>query len=669
MARHRILIIAGISIVLWGGFSIAAYFVAHKPFIIQLIRPLASLSWSLTLTGILTVNALSAGRIILGRIIPQDARDSSRIILAGGIGLGALGVLGFGLAVSGATKVPILLSVQIAFLVFFIWRGEARQGLIETLHLLIQLRDSSRSIPAWMRWAAALALTLTFFRTLLPPIEAYDALLYHLTIPDLWIRDGGLRAYNFPHYWFPGLVEGVFLWGLGLGSEIVPQQMHLLWGILLSLLLWHWTRALWGNLTSWWSLMIMISMPSLLLLASWAYTDLALTFYGLAALYCLWTGMEHADTRWWIASGAFAGLAMGIKYTSFIVPVTTAILIAVFNYRQFGEMLRQLVRFSFVSLLTGSAWYLRTWIWMGNPFYPFVFSGRFWDSFRAAAFSGAGSGIGWDWKAILALPLTVTLGYQDINYFDGNVGPLFLATLPLAFLLLVRFRALPLTQKRAAGILFLYFALSAAFWVYGYVTTRNLWQTRLLFPALIPFIAISSAGLAISRQLDTKRFRASFIVHALAALSIALTLFDATLGVVARNPLAVAAGLITREAYFEKHQPAFYHAMKIIAAIPPDSSVYSVLEPRSYRSPRWIQPDPILDNFSHDVFLYNDPQSIVEMWRSAGYTHVLVNMRGANLVYEFNLEERKILDETLDSLHLIAITPEGGYAFYAIPAP
>jgi hypothetical protein len=109
--------------------------------------------------------------------------------------------------------------------------------------------------------------------------------------------------------------------------------------------------------------------------------------------------------------------------------------------------------------------------------------------------------------------------------------------------------------------------------------------------------------------------------------------------------------------------------MKIIAAIPPDSSVYSVLEPRSYRSPRWIQPDPILDNFSHDVFLYNDPQSIVEMWRSAGYTHVLVNMRGANLVYEFNLEERKILDETLDSLHLIAITPEGGYAFYAIPAP
>lgn len=668
MEKNRLRFIIGIFIIAWGGFVIAAYFAARKPLSFQLLQPLAGLFWSMVLTGILTANAIALGRLILGRIAPNDTADPSRIILAGGIGLGALGLLGFGLAIIGTTSPLTLLVVQLALLVFLVWRGETKQALIDFLRLLVQLKDSAQTVPAWMKWAAALAFALTFLRTLLPPIEAFDALLYHLTIPDLWIRDGGLRAYNFPHYWFPGLVEGVFLWGLGLGSEIVTQQMHFSWTILLALLLWHWARSLWGDLTAWWGLMLLISMPSLLLLASWAYTDLALTFYGLAALYCIWRGIEGANARWWIASGVFAGFAMGIKYTSFVIPVSAVVIITIVKYRQPNEMLRDIVQFSIISILTGSAWYIRNWIWMSNPFYPFAFGGRYWDPFRAAAFAGIETGIGWNWQAILSLPLTITLGHQDVNYFDGNIGPLFLVSLPLALFLLARLQSRTFPQRHAMMILFGFSALSSAFWVYGYATTKNLWQTRLLLPALIPFIVISAAGLVSVSQIDTKQFRASFILYGLGAFSIFLTLFDATLGVIIRNPLATATGIITRDRYFETFQPAYFAASQLVAQLPDDAKVYSLFEPRSYGLPREVQPDTILDQFPHDLYTLKTPEAIVRSWQAHGYTHILLNIRGADFVYE-DRTERTALDDTLAMLDLTTVSPEGEYAVYRIPSP
>jgi hypothetical protein len=440
-------------------------------------------------------------------------------------------------------------------------------------------------------------------------------------------------------------VEGVFVWGLGLGSEIVPQQMHLVWAVLFALLLWLWTRSLWGDLTAWWGLMILISMPSVLLLASWAYTDLALTFYGLATLYCLWRGIESANARWWIISGVFAGFAMGIKYTSFVI-----------------------VRFSSAGILTGCTWYIRNWIWMGNPFYPFVFGGRYWDPFRADAFAGSGTGIGWDWRAILSLPLTVTLGHQDVNYFDGDIGPLFLVSLPLALFLLARLQSRPAPQKHMLTILFVFFALSASFWIYGYVTTKNLWQARLLLPALVPFIVISSAGLVSFSTIDTQQFRASFTLHALAAFTIFLTLFDTTLGVIIRNPLATAAGIIPRDRYFKAFQPAYFAASQLIAQLPEDARVYSLFEPRSYGLHRDVQPDTILDQFPHDLYALKTPEAIVRSWLAQGYTHILLNIRGADFVFR-DRADRKALDETLAKLELMAITPEGEYAVYRLPSP
>ena len=663
--NHRRLFVS-ITIVAWSGFVVAAYFIVQKPFALQVAGSIVSLVWTFLVGSILVWNGLALGIFTIQRLIPDQAHDPSTLALACGIGLGEFGLLGFILAATGASDFFLLLAAQLVLFGWSIWRG-----MLPCIFSLIkssiqQIRSSASFLPRWMRWAAIIGVTVTFLRTLLPPADAFDALLYHLTMPELWLRDGGLRAYNFPHYWFPGLVEGIFFWGLGLGSEIVSHQIHFVYALCVLLLVWNWTRRLWGDLSAGWSAMLLISMPSLLLLASWAYTDLALIFFGLAMLYTLAEGQEANDRRWWTLSAISAGLALGVKYTSFVMPMTAVLLLAIWNFQDKRESFREILKFGLISAGTGLIWYFRNWIWMGNPIYPFLFGGLYWDEFRSLWFATPGTGIGWDLGALILLPLTVTLGYQDINSIDADIGPLLLLAFPLALWVVLRKKSVESSQNTTLTTISLFALFSATIWIYGYITTRDLWQTRLLLPAIVPFVIPMSVGMVSLRRLDTKNLRVSFLVSVIAAVCIFTTLLDAGLSVVARNPLAIAAGLVTKQSYIEKYQLGYAYAQQAISQIAPNSKVYALFEPRSYGMTRSVQPDPILDNFSHDLYLYKDTENIIRAWQQQGYTHVLLNRRAAGFVLE-KAEERGIFDATMARLRSTSTSSDGTYELLEIP--
>lgn len=656
----------GGALIAWAGFSVAAYFVAHKPIALEVIGALTHTVWSLSVSLLLAVNAFSLGVFTLKKIAPSSLAAPEGILIAGGIGLGELGILGFGFAATGLSDFFVLFLVQLAILFVFLWQRFVNDSLLRIKVILSDLLDSARQAPAWMKIVWIAALLTTAARTFLPPIEAFDALLYHLRTPDLWIQDGGLQAYNIPHYWFPNLVEGVYFWGLGLKTEIVAQQMHFLWAILVSLLIWAWTHKLFSASAAWWALTIIASMPSFLLLASWAYTDMALCFYGVAMLYCLWAGIVKQDEGFWKVSAISAGMAMGVKYTSFVMPLSAVAIIALWGPQTSTRRFASIIRFGVISALTGGIWYIRNWVWMGNPFYPFVFGGKYWDAVRAATYSGAGTGSGWDIGALLLLPLTITLGNNDVNYFDGNIGPLFLLALPLVGALYVNFKTYELPQKAALSALGLFILLSAGAWLLGYVSTRNLWQTRLLFPALLPLVIPAAVGFTFAARVDRSKLKASFIVVTLAALAICANILDFTLGTIARNPLGIAIGSVSAENFSERYQPGYFHALQLISKTPTDSRLYALFEPRSYGSVRTIQPDPILDNFSHDLYLYKTPAAVVESWRAQGYTHILLNVRGAEFILG-QTDDKTTLKKTLGLLSLVTSSPAGDYALYEIP--
>ena len=210
---YRKLLVA-LAIIAWSGFVVAAYFVVQKPLVLQLADSLMDLAWTFLVISLLVWNALALGLFTVRRLVSDATQDAALLALACGIGLGELGLLGFVLAAIGVSDFFLLLATQLLILGWSAWKGILLSVFSLAQNSIVQIQSSLSLLPRWMRWAVILAVTLTFFRTLLPPADAFDALLYHLTVPDLWLRDGGLRLYNIPHDWFPGLVEGMYFLGL-----------------------------------------------------------------------------------------------------------------------------------------------------------------------------------------------------------------------------------------------------------------------------------------------------------------------------------------------------------------------------------------------------------------------------------------------------------------------
>ena len=329
-------------------------------------------------------------------------------------------------------------------------------------------------------------------------------------------------------------------------------------------------------------------------------------------------------------------------------------------------------QFSLITSIIAASWYVRNAVFMGNPLYPFVFGGRYWDAFRADWYSGAGTGIGWDTLQIFLLPLNVILGLHDQNFFDGRIGPLFLILAPFALWILTSRSRQDSDRGLSLQAIGLFSAVSFTAWTLGVINSSHLWQARLLLPALIPFALPIALSWDAWKAFDSPKFRISFFLNVVIAVVVALTVFDDGMFVLQRNPLAVAFGVQSRAGYITRVNPSYAALMQVMDELPGDAYVYGLFEPRSYSLPRRTQPDAINYNFAHDLYLYKTPSEIIQHWKSQGYTHILVYERGLSLgandpSSQFTPARRAALRETIANLELISQTPDKVYSLYRIP--
>jgi hypothetical protein len=647
---------------IWGAITLSAFYVTQRPVIFQVVKEATNTFWSIALTFIILIDSASLGYLIFNSL---QLKPQERLIFCTGLGLGIFGLAGYGLGATGLANPSILAGILFSILICSLLLKTHRVIWEDLQNLKNSFHENRRTAPVWIGPAVLFTSMLSFLFALLPPADGFDGLFYHLQLPKRLLIDGRIIPYNIPQFWFPSLVEGDFLWGLGLGSERTPQLIHWSFLILTLALVWVWTLQAFGSKPAWWALVILISMPSLPWISAWAYTDMALTFFSLASLYAIWRWCETRGFFWTLLSGLFAGMAMGIKYTSFVVPIL-CIFVIFLSERKTATQITSLIWFALPALIIASPWYLRNWLIMNNPVYPFVFEGRYWDTFRTIWYNGPGTGIGWDLKEILLLPFSITLGYRDQNFFDGQIGPVFLLLLPLLSWTLWKKHFESKQARNAILITSIFTGLSYTFWTLGVINTIYLWQSRLLFPALIPFAIPMSLGVANLDRLDLPQFRISFIITCLIGLITGITLLDNSLHLMARRPLSYAFGMESREAYFERIQPRYAEALKITSETPNDAYLYFLFEPRSYNMPRKIQPDPILDNLTHDYYQYNTPERIIKNWQANGYTHLLIYYPGLQFVTS-RFPNSNIIDR-FDQLrkYLVPINTMGEYQLYVI---
>lgn len=251
---------------------------------------------------------------------------------------------------------------------------------------------------------ACLSLTLSgIIMNLQTPATGWDALTYHLEFPAQWLDQDKLginRTYfgDLSPPYYPQLAELCIGWLLapGLGSSIA-ELTQIFWGIFyyfnLREILYHyrkrWPRhkrptRLSVELLTW----LFFAWPWVQSSMLVADNDIAL----LAGLSALWLAVLRIQSKPGVANFFIAILCLGVvlslKTTGLVY--STCLMIALFliyivnDPRQFKQRIAtfcqsdprwwQYILYSWAALalllITGAFWYLRNYLWSGNPMWP-----------------------------------------------------------------------------------------------------------------------------------------------------------------------------------------------------------------------------------------------------------------------------------------------------------
>jgi hypothetical protein len=708
--------------VLWLFYGLSAYYVVQKPFSVpQLValleNPAAWLSldfaWSSVGRSLLDVAtavlinlaAWGIGATILSYVkLRMDGLETA--VFGTGLGFGILGLWVFCLGLIGAFTPAAFwgtMAVALALTLWQIFKNGTRINADDTDSSFslrsprsLRLNLPARGITLYLLVVLGLALILT----LLPPTD-WDGLFYHLKGPKLYLEAGRIiGGIDIPHLSFPALFEMLFTLAMGLRGDVaakllhfsfIPWLMALVYLISTRFFATEGTEILENSSFSsvpsvankkngWTAVLVLISMPMVLNLGTQAYNDLPLAFYQIAALVALLRWRQNEQTGWLVLSGVFAGLAMGLKYTSFATPLLLAGFVVWHFWQQetpprlrasaLKKSLKPLLILTAATTLIALPWYLKNWAFTGNPVYPFVFGGQFWDDFRAAAYAGTGTGIGFDPIALLRLPHDLILGLNDASQ-DGQPGPLFLIFLPAvlvyAFAKWKKMRGV----ERPFNLLLIFVLTQYLFWVWGVIFSGGLWQSRLLLPA---FIALSPVIAWIFDDLarwDHPQFSLRRFVRLVIIMALAFNLVGQLLNWLPGVPLTYVAGNASRDEILTHWLASHYTAMQgINQQTPADAVVIFLYEPRSYYCDRDCRPDSILDTFAHLEYLHNDANGIAQAWRNEGITHVLLFETGYKFVRERQMawispQNTHLMDD-LTATHLQPVADWGDYELYEL---
>lgn len=342
--------------------------------------------------------------------------------------------------------------------------------------------------PSWT-WAfvALLApfLLLAFARTI-SPMVFWDDAAYHLTLPRLYIENGGFRPVEMNVYaQWPLATELLFAAAMLVKSYVLAKAVHFGFGLLVIVALFAACRTPWPAALA--SLLFLAS-PVVAFELRLAYVDLAHAFFLLAAFVFL-EAREHDpenERSYLLLAGLCCGAMAGVKLNGILaLPILAVVFLGRLALaKKWQPLVRQTLFLAVPAVLLWIPWLAKAAVATGNPVYPLlfnVFGGPDWSPELADHLAAWHRGIGMGRGPVdfLLLPLRLFLLGEPGSYalFDGTLGAYWLAVIALA---LLGWRQGPV--RRALAVAGLFFLLWSG-------TSQ---QARLLVPVL-PLIALAGA--------------------------------------------------------------------------------------------------------------------------------------------------------------------------------
>jgi hypothetical protein len=669
------------------GAVLALYYWVHKP-----LTPVEALVFAQTFANLavalaLTVTAGGLGRRLLGQLFGAGSEQSlggSGWFVEVALGWGALGL---GMLALGALHLYDSVAVWLLAVGLLVWLRRYIWGwtmaAVEATRSLVPQGRLERVAAGF----TLLMLSLGVLRALAPPV-AWDALVYHLTLPVLYARTHGLQVNTADFNLFSGmpqLTEMLYTAASLLRVDvaaggIAAQVLGCFFGVVLCLGLAASAREL--DLPGWLAPAILFASLSVVLELASAYAELLLMLFALAVVLALrqWR-RQRADrqiaNRWLALAGTFAGLACGCKYTGIVVPLAggaVVLLIALFEAP--GDWRNRLMPafwsaglFAMVAGAVFAPWLLKNWLLTGSPFYPLLWPAADMDALRQWFYNRPDLAEPW-WRALLIFPRATFFGVQGGNENDATLGPLLLLC---AGLLVFNWRVLSRLLREELVLLLSFVAVAYVGWVLLVHDSALARQARLFFAFLPALALLGAAGLAGVRALNTPALRLSIVINAAFALVLGLSAIEAAAGFVSQNPLPYLAGAQSATDYATSQLGWYVPALARVNRLPAGSRVIFLWEARSLACDSSIHcvPDVVIDRWWHARRTTGGAAQIVDQWRSEGATDVLVYDTGARLIEStpnnaYDPADWIELAKLRDGLRPLA-TFGDAYTLYALP--
>lgn len=212
----------------------------------------------------------------------------------------------------------------------------------------------------WTLSLILLALVVSFLASLVPE-TGFDALWYHLTIPKLYLQNGGV--YHIPggllyYSEMPRLIEILYVPLLKYFGYVGPHLLNWLSGIGSALVIYLLARKYLDKSYAVLAVVIFYVTPLVGWTSGSAYVDLPRTFFEILTVYLLFE-------RKILLAGLIFGLAISTKTLALgsYLP-----LLAVMYLLKSTQ--KNIASFFIVSLIIGLPWFLSAFIGTGYPFYP-----------------------------------------------------------------------------------------------------------------------------------------------------------------------------------------------------------------------------------------------------------------------------------------------------------
>jgi hypothetical protein len=453
----------------------------------------------------------------------------------------------------------------------------------------------------------------------LTPETGKDALIYHLAVPKLFLKHGGIyfiQGNIFSHY--PLHSEMLLLVGLFLRGDVMAKCMHFVALLLVLLGMYQFSRRPFlENSFPLLSLAVFYTIPSVFITSAMAYNDLFVTFYSMGAVFAFFNWFHRGETGWLIMCGVFSGTAVASKYTCLVLPLLGCLGV-LWSARRNNTSYRDTLLFLFLYLSTvlvvGSPFYLKNWIMTGNPVYPFfydIFGGRGWDREQARFydFFVQNLGMGRDFTDYILLPWNLSFR-AEINSprFDGILGPIFLLTLPFA----LGMRHIGITMK----IILAYCMITFLFW------SSTAQQMRYLIP-VFPFLAILTG--VILTYYRNKRFIFGMLVL-LISLSVTFNLYHISRDMLRIRPVGVVIGRESTEAFMHRMLPSYSIFQYANKNLPGDSKIFLIyMKNLTYLCDHDCYSDSMFESYTMQKIISSSTSSdmIRQKLKAWGFTHIL----------------------------------------------